>query len=327
MSVSRARSRVAAFANDKTRMAASLLLILTIASFGGALHRLLELACHFRVQYFVVGIILTIVLVVFRDWRWLGVASVCAIANGALVLPWFFGGPSRELRERADPSTFRVILSNVLTDNRNSESVLELIRREQPDLVVLQEIDDHWAEALRPLDDILPHSTVIPRADNFGIGLWSRNAPDEIEEMGFGEYEVPEIRARLSMGGRQVEIMAVHPVPPVGAGGFQERNAQLADVAVRVRKCPVPVVVLGDLNVTMWSPNYRRFIRDTKLTNARQGFGILPTWPTWPTWLSAMKIPLDHCLVSPGITVKGIRVGGPVGSDHLPVIVDLLPGF
>ncbi|WP_421656253.1 hypothetical protein [Leptothermofonsia sp. ETS-13] len=38
-------------------------------------------------------------------------------------------------------------------------------------------------------------------------------------------------------------------------------------------------------------------------------------------WLIA--IPIDHCLISPELTVTGIWTGPNVGSDHLPLITDL----
>jgi endonuclease/exonuclease/phosphatase (EEP) superfamily protein YafD len=40
-----------------------------------------------------------------------------------------------------------------------------------------------------------------------------------------------------------------------------------------------------------------------------------------------LMIPIDHCLVSPQIRVTGMRTGRAIGSDHLPIIVDMMvPG-
>jgi endonuclease/exonuclease/phosphatase (EEP) superfamily protein YafD len=73
----------------------------------------------------------------------------------------------------------------------------------------------------------------------------------------------------------------------------------------------------------MWSPFYQRFIQQAGLKNARSGFGIIPTWSTK---LPPLSIPIDHCLVSPNVNVLQMRAGRYVGSDHLPLITDLVIG-
>jgi endonuclease/exonuclease/phosphatase (EEP) superfamily protein YafD len=71
----------------------------------------------------------------------------------------------------------------------------------------------------------------------------------------------------------------------------------------------------------MWSPFYKNMVKTGNLRNARSGFGILPTWPTF---LPLAYIPIDHFLVSKEIGVLKIRTGRNVGSDHLPLITDLV---
>ena len=47
---------------------------------------------------------------------------------------------------------------------------------------------------------------------------------------------------------------------------------------------------------------------------------------TWPSGLILLRIPIDYCLVSEGIGVMDVQVGPDIGSDHFPLIVDLLVG-
>ena len=89
-----------------------------------------------------------------------------------------------------------------------------------------------------------------------------------------------------------------------------------------LRNLPGPKICVGDLNITPWSPYYRSFVEQTKLLNVREGFGLLPSWPTF-VFFKWLMIPLDHCLVSEDIRVADVKTGEPIGSDHLPLIVEL----
>ena len=44
---------------------------------------------------------------------------------------------------------------------------------------------------------------------------------------------------------------------------------------------------------------------------------------SWPTWSPALRVPIDNCLVSGGLVVRGRHDGPSVGSDHFPLVVDL----
>ncbi len=103
-----------------------------------------------------------------------------------------------------------------------------------------------------------------------------------------------------------------------GKTGDDKQFAAIGEYAAQVKN---PVVVVGDLNTTMWSPFYKSMVKTARLRNARSGFGILPTWPTFMPLLS---IPIDHLLVSKEIGVLKVHTGRYVGSDHLPLITDLI---
>ena len=70
----------------------------------------------------------------------------------------------------------------------------------------------------------------------------------------------------------------------------------------------------------MWSSDYLAVETISGLNNARQGFGILPTWPTYMPFL---MIPIDHILISEHFVINDFKVGNNIGSDHLPLIIEL----
>jgi endonuclease/exonuclease/phosphatase family metal-dependent hydrolase len=90
--------------------------------------------------------------------------------------------------------------------------------------------------------------------------------------------------------------------------------AQLASAA------DLPMVLLGDLNLTPDSPAFERLIDRAGMRDVMRGRGWHPTWLAgfWP-----LALRIDHILVSPGLCVEHAEVGPPIGSDHRPVVARL----
>jgi endonuclease/exonuclease/phosphatase (EEP) superfamily protein YafD len=106
----------------------------------------------------------------------------------------------------------------------------------------------------------------------------------------------------------------------MGTEGSSLRNDQLRAIAKFLQGVEGSRLVMGDLNTTSWSPHFRDLLAATGLVDSRRGRGMQPTWTAFR---GLVRLPLDHVLVSPDITVTARRVGPPIGSDHLPVIVEL----
>ncbi len=288
--------------------------------------RVFELATHFKLQYLVVsGVALVVFWVMRRRW-WGGLCLVCLVANLVAVAPWYlprfsFGGGSEE-------GGLRVLVANVQASNPQYERAIALVQQEQPDIAVFMEVTASWLQALEPLRAQLPYTLAEARPGNFGIALYSALPLVSAEIKAFGAYlgeerapQIPSLMVEFERGGGLVSLVATHPFPPVSPQAFRLRNRQLTAVGNYLQGWHHPLLVVGDLNLTMWSPYHQRFIRQTGLQNSRRGFGVLPTWPTDNPLLS---IPLDHCLVSPEIKVKRTRTGRTIGSDHRPLIVDVV---
>ena len=62
-------------------------------------------------------------------------------------------------------------------------------------------------------------------------------------------------------------------------------------------------------------------MKRTKLVDSQKGFG---PQSSWPTELPYLGIPIDHIVTSPNITTIRRKIGGHIGSDHRPVIADLM---
>lgn len=290
--------------------------VFTLTGLAGRMHWLLELTTHFRVQYLVFLIVMAGLLAIGRKFSTAAVFLAGALLNAAILSPWLV--PSSRVKPAG--KSIRAMVLNVHTANTRHDLVLGEIRRVQPDMLLLMEVDHKWAQALQDLAKTLPHRVLVPRDDNFGIALFSQLPLKWSEVVNWaGDADVPSIVAVVEAPERPFFLVGTHPLPPANRENAALRNEQLEKIASAVTGQRLPAMVLGDLNATPWSPHFRKLERSAALrdTGRRSGWH-----PTWPVQFPLLWIPLDHCLVSPGIAVASRTIGNGVGSDHYPVIVD-----
>jgi endonuclease/exonuclease/phosphatase family metal-dependent hydrolase len=121
--------------------------------------------------------------------------------------------------------------------------------------------------------------------------------------------------------GHPLRLYAVHTSWPLAPPSAARRNRQLVLLAQQARAAKLPLVVVGDFNVSPFSPHFRQLLVDGNLRSAADGFG----WqPTWPTFLPPAGIQIDHGFVSPAVSVQSFRRGSGNGSDHRPIVMDLV---
>jgi len=81
-----------------------------------------------------------------------------------------------------------------------------------------------------------------------------------------------------------------------------------------------PTIVIGDLNMSLWSKSYKQFEEKSSLRNIRMNNRILPTWPNQFPFLLT---PIDHILFSKDFTVVNTDSEIITGSDHYALTGEL----
>jgi endonuclease/exonuclease/phosphatase (EEP) superfamily protein YafD len=275
-----------------------------------------ELASHFRVQYLWIGLICALGLAAARQWRDAALAAVPVLLNLAAIAPLYW--PSST--PRSESASLRVASINVYSGNRRHADVLKFIADTRPDVVLLLEVTTDWRDLLDALAADYPFQKIELQGGNFGMALFSRVPWESATVREFGSAGLPSIVARLQWQGETVILLGTHPVPPGGSEMWRLRNEQFEAMAAFCIAQTEPVVVLGDLNSTSWSAHFGTLLDGTRLRDSRKGFGVQASWPAWSP---LPRISIDHCLVSPEITVRKRFIGPDVGSDHYPLVVDL----
>lgn len=303
--------------------------LLSGAAYFGRWHWLCELTSHFRMQYLALALLCVAGFYCCRARRWMIAGLVCMLLNALVIVPWYL---PRSLTEARPPEhNLRVLLCNVLWSNKNFAALLDLVRAEKPDVFVLQEVSKDMMTSLKPLASEYPFQRTVWEHDG-RIACFSRGELEDFDSSIASGDPHQRIVTKLKINGRSVSLLTIHPPPPVSNKDLQERNRQMSEAAAIARQLPPPTIIIGDLNASLWTPYFTEMVRESGLAETRKGFGVLPTWPNFlptlkkPLGLNLVplaKIPIDHCLVSPDIKVVNCRTGRDVGSDHLPLIVDL----
>lgn len=301
----------------KTLVFASIMLaLLTVFTLFAGFWKYAELASHFRFQVFVVHlpvIVLALTAKLPKTTILLIVSSlVHAIPLCLLYVP--------ASQPQADQTRIKVLCANVLATNYTDTSRFEtLIQRLDPDIVGVVELSIPWEEKLEYLKEEYPYFKHRSAFNGFGIGLYSRYPIEDLEKIVWLDApwgKVPSLHGTLVVDGQPVHIALVHALSPLEEGRFELRNQQFEQLKKYLAPIEHPILMMGDLNCTTWSPYLRDLIDHLDLNDTRQGRGYQGSWPAvFPPLL----IPIDHVLVSDSIVVTERRLESFIGSDHYPV--------
>ncbi|MDU9416616.1 endonuclease/exonuclease/phosphatase family protein [Pseudomonas sp. zfem005] len=277
------------------------LVTLVLGQFG-RLHWGLELLSHFMP-------IQALVMLVGAAVQPRNASSLLFALCGLGALAWSLTPlPTEPLA--TDAPTRRFLAFNLKLDNGDAAADARWLAEQKADLIFVSEATPAWSEqlaALRPFEACARYSD-----SPFGLALFSRLPLKrcQVLELTGPAAGYPYLRAELEDG---TVVFGLHPPPPLGADLALARDESLRQLAERIAAEGPEVVVLGDLNVTAYSPRLRDFLDNAglRLTSPR----IRPTW--WPGMLG-----LDHILVRGERPVRAVGALPWRGSDHRAVWLD-----
>jgi endonuclease/exonuclease/phosphatase (EEP) superfamily protein YafD len=274
-----------------------------------------ELFSHFRPQYAAASLLIAVLL---------GVQRRPAYAAAALVLAGWHAMPVAQ-RALAEPpvacegSAFTVVTANLRYANERPEPFLGWLDTHSADFIVVQEVTDGWARTLALLTEY-PHQYVLARPDPYGIGVLSRWPLESVTAVDLARDGLPSLTGVVRIDGQAVRFLGLHTRWPVLPWLARSRDDALRRVAEIARTEELPVVVLGDLNLSPDAPAFGRLLGDSGLRDVMRG----PDWrPTWLAGFWPLALRIDHVLVNGDLCVDHAEVGRSIGSDHRPVIARL----
>ncbi len=298
-------------------MLAGVVALGSVAAFFGDVWWPLDLVSNFRPQLLAVAGVLATVLALGRRRRGVVVAVAALAVNLAVCAPLFF----EPIRRGTPTSTsLRVVSFNLLDQNEQYQDVTRFLRDSDADVILLHEAFEPWEDAIAEAD--LPYRIEVLREGGliFATMVLVRGDAD-VHGFGFANSDPRAVQVVLDTPDGEVAILGIHPLSPTNRERAGLRDRQLAFAADWAVDRPGRKVVVGDFNASPWSAPFRDLVARTRLRNSQQGYGLGLSFPTTsPIWL---RVPIDHLLYSDGLVVTGRVLGPDLGSDHLPLTVDL----
>jgi len=243
------------------------------------------------------------------------VAATLLVVNVAWQLPLYVADPGG-----TGSPVLRVAASNLRYGTGDARTLVDLVRREQVDVLALEELTPDAVRRLHAagLDQLLPYHLARPETTFAGSGLWSRTPLTDVRAIdGLGAHAVAG--AVTDTEGRRVTVVSVHPLAPgVDDHGGRDRDYDVLRAALAA--IPGSVVVAGDFNATRDQAPFRGLESDGFRDAADQaGAGFRPTYPNDDGQHPVVAI--DHVVARdlPQRVVSWRTFDVP-GSDHLAVV-------
>ena len=255
-----------------------------------------------------------------RRWR--------LAATSLVVVVFHFHWVVMPLFPRSPPATLgrplRVVSANLLVVNETPAVLAAELERFDADVYFLQELSSEWDEEFerRGFWRRYPFNQRYTGEDAFGSAIASRLPVRDIQV--FWSSELPQMRGVLRLDDRDVDLIAVHLLPPRTQDYTRYYHVGAEELLTLVRRLGSrSFIVAGDFNSTPdsdFATRMRDLADDAWETGAR-GFGPGFTWPNGLFPYPPIRI--DHIFVSRDLAVLTTRVGEGAGSDHRPVTADL----
>jgi len=225
---------------------------------------------------------------------------------------------------KLDPKNgISIISSNVFQDNKNTKGCMQMLKKHDPDIILLLETDQFWFEGTKELQQTYPHQVLVPLENTYGMLLYSKLELINPQVRYLVDPEIPSITTHVKLGsGTKIVLNCVHPTPPVPGENSHstERDKELLLIAKEVKANKLPTIVIGDLNDVAWSYTTELFTKISGLLDPRVGRGF---YNTFHAKLPFLRFPLDHVFCSTDFKLVNMHRLENFDSDHFPIQISL----
>ena len=282
-----------------------------------------------RFQIAGLSLLALILAFVYVDFKWiyklplLLILAVSLVYQVQFVVAYtpLYKTQAKDSNKQTKENSFTLLVSNVLMDNNDKESFYALVKRYNPDILLITEPDQSWAASISKLDEDFPYSIKYPLHNTYGMMLLSKLPLTESAVNFLVKDDIPSIFTRITLpSGSKIDFYGVHPEPPNPGTDTYERDTELLIIGNKIKETGLPSIVAGDLNDVGWSYTSKLFRKYSGLVDPREGRGL---YNTYNVSVPLLRYPLDHIFYSSEFGLLTLKKLENIGSDHFPLLIGL----
>lgn len=282
-----------------------------------------------RLQIAVLTVLAMVLAYVYVDLEWKYKLPLMLLLAVSLVYQvhfvWVYTPLHKTQAKDSDKPTegnsFTLLVSNVRMANEDKERFHLLVKRIDPDILLINESDEVWAASISKLDEDFAYSIKYPLDNSYGMILLSKLPLTESAVNFLVKDSIPSIFTKITLrSGIKIDFYGVHPEPPRPGADTYERDTELLIIGNKIRETKNPTVVAGDLNDVGWSGTSKLFRKYSRLVDPREGRG---SYNTYSVFVPLFRYPLDHVFYSKEFGLLLLEKLEEIGSDHFPLLIGL----
>ena len=278
-------------------------------------------------------------LIIKKRWFSIISAIACIFLISWLHIKYFSPAP---LNITDSQPSIKILSHNVGWYTTQSPTLINLIHKQQPDIIFLQEIvQKHTERAFTWLKAEYPYQIGTPP-----VGILSKYPIVSSEILHLADHPETQQRAIIKFKQQEIVIYNMQATGPwlriskklrflkIPVYKYGKRSPEIQDLVQRVEQETLPVIVAGDFNMTDETQDYYNVQKVMQDSFRKSGFGFGFTWPHgWElkllvkssNWrLNYPVCRIDYIWYSQHWGAKSSSVLEATESDHLPVGAELI---
>ncbi|GEM_PF-6854978 len=195
--------------------------------------------------------------------------------------------------------------------NKEYGEIEKAVKKIDPQILGIAEMDSKDEGKMKFLQSF-QYRKIITSKDKFTTGIYSKYP---MEFLDLNKKELPHvIGANTMIENKSYYVFIIHTNNSLNPSSNTDRDKELETLISYINKLPTQdnILLMGDLNLTQWSPVYRRiFDKNGILVDTAKGRGIITSWGP-----PILRSQIDHIFVTKNVRVDSLKTEFVKGSDH-----------